>query len=99
MFWNLFSKKKKSNEPPKKDMIGTVEGYYRVPKVVVFKLQKGSLNRGDKIRIKGHTTDYTFGIQSMQIEHKDIESAKKGDSIGVKTSKRARRGDSIYRSG
>ena len=52
---------------------------------------------GDKIRIVGHTTDCIMAIESMQIEHASVESAVKGDSIGVKVGDKARRNDKVVK--
>ena len=52
---------------------------------------------GDKIRIVGHTTNCEMAIESMQIEHASVESAVKGDSIGVKVGDKARRNDKVVK--
>ncbi len=57
----------------------------------------GSLKVGDKIHIKGHTTDIEMDLTSMQIENKDVKAAKKGQSVGIKVPERVRPGDIIYK--
>ena len=57
----------------------------------------GILTLGDKIHIKGHTTDMELIVESMQINNVDVQEAKAGDSIGIKLSDRARRGDTVYK--
>jgi translation elongation factor EF-1alpha len=52
---------------------------------------------GDKIRIKGHTTDLEMDVSSMQIDNAPVEVAKAGDSIGVKVTDRVRKGDAVYK--
>jgi len=52
---------------------------------------------GDKIHIKGHTTDLEVVVDSMQIDNAAVNEAKAGDSVGVKVSERVRKGDSIYK--
>jgi len=52
---------------------------------------------GDRIRIKGHTTDMELVVESLQVEHESVEEAKAGDKIGVKVSDRVRGGDHVYR--
>jgi translation elongation factor EF-1alpha len=57
----------------------------------------GPLSVGDTIRIKGHTTDMEITVASMQVEHDQVEQAKKGDKIGIKVGDRVRAGDHVYR--
>lgn len=56
------------------------------------------LKKGDAIHFKGHTTDFTQVVKSMQIEHEDVASAKKGDDIGLKVDKDVRDGDEAFAS-
>jgi translation elongation factor EF-1alpha len=57
----------------------------------------GTLKVGDKIHIKGHTTDIEMDLTSMQIDNKDVSKAKKGQSVGIKVPERVRPGDVIYK--
>ncbi len=57
----------------------------------------GSLKVGDKIHIKGHTTDIEMDLTSMQIENKNVAAAKKGQSVGIKVPERVRPGDVVYK--
>jgi translation elongation factor EF-1alpha len=57
----------------------------------------GSLKVGDKIHIKGHTTDLELDVASMQIDNKNVTEAKKGDSVGIKVPERVRPGDTVYK--
>jgi translation elongation factor EF-1alpha len=52
---------------------------------------------GDTIRIKGHTTDLEEVVESMQIEHAQVEEAGPGDKIGIKVQDRVRGGDHVYK--
>jgi len=52
---------------------------------------------GDKIHIKGHTTDLELNVDSMQIDNVQVTEAKAGDSIGIKVSERVRSGDKVYK--
>jgi hypothetical protein len=55
------------------------------------------LKVGDKIHIKGHTTDFEMTVNSMQIKNAGVTQAVKGDSIGVKLTDRCRTGDQVYK--
>lgn len=76
--------------------IGKVIHYYTKLKVAIIKL-KGHLVKGDKIHVLGHTSDFTQKISSIQVNHKDIEKAKKAQSIGLKVKEHAREGDIVYK--
>ncbi len=78
------------------EIIGTVSDFFAHPFVAGIELTD-SLKVGDKIRIKGHTTDLEMEVTSMQIDNADVTEAKAGDSIGVKVSDRVRAGDSVYK--
>jgi len=56
----------------------------------------GPFKIGDKIRIKGHTTDFEQTVSSIQTDNTPIEKVKKGDDIGIKVSDRVRKHDKIY---
>ena len=64
--------------------IGTITHYFNKISVGIIELTEGELKIGDTIHIKGHTSDFTQQVNSMQIEHEAIEKAKKGDAIGIK---------------
>jgi putative protease len=55
------------------------------------------LKVGDTVHIKGHTTDVTTTIQSMQINNVNVQEAKTGDAVGIKVPDRVRRGDVVYK--
>ena len=76
--------------------IGTVSDFFAHPLVAGIELT-GELKLGDKIHIQGHTTDMELTVGSMQINNAPVTKAKKGDSVGIKVSDRARKGDTVYK--
>jgi len=78
------------------NIIGKVSDFFARPVVAGIELT-AALKVGDKIHIKGHTTDFEMDVDSMQINNVDVKEAKAGDSIGVKVSERVRRGDTVYK--
>ncbi|MBI4159323.1 translation elongation factor-like protein [Candidatus Woesearchaeota archaeon] len=76
--------------------VGKVFAYYSNIGVAAIKLS-GALKVGDTIAIKGHTTDITQRVESIQIEHEKVKEAKKGDEIGIKVSDRVRLNDVVYK--
>lgn len=75
--------------------IGKISSYFSHVGVAAIKLS-GPLKVGDKIHVKGHTTDFELKISSMQIERKNVKSAKKGDHIGVKVPEQVRPNDIVF---
>ncbi|MEO0101791.1 MAG: translation elongation factor-like protein, partial [candidate division WOR-3 bacterium] len=55
------------------------------------------LSVGDTIHIKGHTTDFQQSVTSMQIEHQQIQTAKKGEVIGLKVEQKCHEKDIVYK--
>ncbi len=75
-------------------LVGYVNHYFAKVRVAVIKL-KSELSLNDTVRIKGHTTDFNQKIGSMQLDHKPIMKAKKGDEIGLLVDLRVRRRDCV----
>jgi len=76
--------------------VGEVTHYWGKIGVAGIKVT-AALSRGDTIRIKGATTDFEQTVGSMQIEHQNMEIAKKGQEIGLKVEEKVRRGDTVYK--
>ena len=74
--------------------IGKVSDFFAHPVVAGIELT-GTLKVGDRVHIKGHTTDIEFTVNSMQINNVNVTEAKVGDAIGVKVTERVRRGDAV----
>ena len=78
------------------EVIGMVTDFFAHPVVAGIELS-GTLKVGDKIHIKGHTTDMELAIDSMQVNNVNVKEAKAKDLIGIKVSDRVRRGDTVYK--
>lgn len=76
--------------------IGVITHYFGHLNVAAIKLT-GSLAVGDTLRIKGHTTDMTVAVDSIQIEHKSVQQAAQGDNVGIKVPDHAREHDKVYK--
>ena len=77
-------------------IIGKVSDFFAHPLVAGIELT-AALKVGDKIHIKGHTTELEMTVNSMQIDNAPVTEAKAGDSIGIKVSDKVRNGDSVYK--
>lgn len=79
-----------------KQPIGKVTHYFTKIGVAVIELT-GELKVGDRISIEGATTNFEQTVDSMQIEHEDVQVATAGQAIGLKVNQRARDGDLVYK--
>ncbi|OGZ35781.1 MAG: hypothetical protein A3E90_01425 [Candidatus Portnoybacteria bacterium RIFCSPHIGHO2_12_FULL_40_11] len=78
-------------------LIGKVTHYFTNIGVGVIEITEDNLRVGDSIHIKGATTDFEQKIESMQIEHENVEEAKAGQTIGLKTEQSVRENDQVYK--
>jgi len=76
--------------------IGHITHFFPKISVAVIELEK-LLKVGDTIAVKGPTTDFEQKVDSMQIEHKNVEKAEAGQSIGLKVAERVRETDVVYK--
>ncbi len=80
----------------KEEKIGRITHFFPHIPAGAIELE-GELAVGDTIHIKGHTTDFTEVIESMQIENKSVEKGSKGDDIAIKLKERVRINDTVYK--
>jgi translation elongation factor EF-Tu-like GTPase len=78
------------------ERVGIVSDYFAHVDVAGIELS-GALRVGDRIHIKGHTTDLEQVVESMQIDRQPVEEAKTGDAVGIKVSERCRHGDEVFK--
>ena len=78
-------------------IIGKVTHYFNKINVAVIELTEDGLKKGEKIEIKGGDRDFEQEVDSMQVEHEEIEEAKKGDSVGMKVEEPVREGYIVYK--
>ena len=84
--------------PPNEERVGSVTHYYTHLGVAVVQLDPGALLRvGETIHIRGHTSDFTQRVDSMEIEHVHVAEARGGQSFGLKVREHAREHDAVYR--
>lgn len=77
--------------------LGQVDDYFAKISVAAIKIDEGELNVGDTVHFKGHTTDLTCEVDSIQLEHKSVDKATAGQSIGIKVSDKVRRTDTVFK--
>ncbi len=77
--------------------IGKITHYFSNISVAVIDLSD-SLKEGDEIRIVGgENTDFNQTVDSMQVDHKPVKSAKKGDSVGLKVKEKVHEGYKVFK--
>ena len=79
------------------DQVGVVVNFYAKPSVAAIKVTSGSIQKGDLLQYKGHTTDFTEKATSMEIDKQPVEEAKVGDLIGVKVKEKVREKDKVFK--
>jgi len=77
--------------------IGEVVKFFSKVGVAAIKLTEGTLRVGDRIKFKGHSTEFEDQVQSLQIDNQAVEKAEAGQMIGVKVKDRVREKDLIYK--
>lgn len=77
-------------------LIGRISHYFGNIGVGVIDLTD-SLKTGDTIRIVGGETDFNQTVESMEVDHKKVASAKKGDSVGLKVDQKVREDYKVYK--
>ena len=79
------------------EQVGTVVKFFAKASVAAVEVSGGGIKRGDTLRFKGHTTEFTDVAASMELDNKTIEEAKAGDLIGIKVKERVRENDKVYK--
>lgn len=76
--------------------VGKVTHFYGKIGVAIIELLDSCVV-GDTIKFKGHGKEFEQLVDSMQIDHKPVEKAKKGDVIGMKVSQEVAEGVEVYK--
>lgn len=78
------------------DAVGTVTHYFSHLSVAALSLRQ-PLAVGDRIHIRGHTTDLVQTVESMEIEHRRVERAEPGDDVAIEVAGHVREHDLVFR--
>jgi putative protease len=76
--------------------VGHISHFFSKISVAIVELT-APLTIGDRILIKGPSTDFEQVVDSMQIEHNNIQRAEPGQSIGLKTTQHVKEKDMVYK--
>jgi putative protease len=77
--------------------VGVVEKFFAKPSVAAIKVTKGTIKKGDTLMYKGHTTEFTEEVKSMEMDNEAIDEANIGDLIGIQVKERVRENDLVYK--
>ena len=77
--------------------VGEVVKFFAKPSVAAIVITADALNTGDTVHFKGHTTDFSQKVESMQINNAPVDGVKVGDDVGIKVTDRVRPGDIAYK--
>ena len=81
---------------PEYTKVGRIEHYFSKAGVAIVEVS-AQIKKGDKILIRGGTTNLSQVIESMEIEHKQVDEAQVDQRIGLKVADRVRENDIVYR--
>lgn len=79
------------------EQVAVIVKFFAKPSVAALEVTNGTIKIGDILRYKGHTTDFTEEITSMEIDNQAVVEAKVGDLVGVKVKERVRENDKVYK--
>jgi putative protease len=82
--------------PEEGKLIGEITHFFGKINVAVVKLED-TLRVGDTIKIVGGGKEFTQTVESMQIEHEQVQEAKAGESVGLKVSEKVKEGYKVYK--
>ncbi len=76
--------------------IGKVVHYYDKLSVAIIDLSKGGLKVGDQIKFKKGDQEFAQKVESLQVDQKQVDKVKKGDSFGIKVDQPTKVGTQVY---
>lgn len=77
--------------------VGYVDHWFGHLNVAGVKVTAGSIKEGDTLHFKGHTTDFTEKVSSIELEHEHKTAAEPGDDVGIKVTEKVRIHDKVYK--
>jgi hypothetical protein len=82
---------------PSEERIGVVTHYYSHLSVATVRLESATLRVGDVIHIRGHTTDFSQSVNSIEVNHASVTEVGPNDDFGLKVVEHSREHDVVYK--
>ena len=79
------------------EQVAVIVKFFSKPSVAALEVTGESIKKGDLLRYKGHTTDFTEQVTSMEVDNQAVDEVKTGDLVGIKVKERVRENDKVYR--
>ena len=79
------------------EQVAVIVKFFTKPSVAALEVTNGTIKKGDILRYKGHTTDFTEEISTMEIDNQVVDEVKVGDLVGVKVKERVRENGKVYK--
>ncbi len=79
------------------EQVAVVVKFFAKPGVAALEVTNGTIKKGDLLRYKGHTTDFTEQVTSMEKDNQPVDEAGVGDLVGLKVKERVRENDRVYK--
>ena len=67
------------------EQVGVIVKFFAKPSVAAIEVTSGSIKKGDLLKYKGHTTEFTEEVAGMS------------DLVGIKVKERVRENDKVYK--
>ncbi len=77
--------------------VGVIQDYFAKIGVAALTVEKQVVKVGDSLHVTGHTTDLSFTVESIQVEHERVDHAEPGASVGIKVPDKVRAHDVVYK--
>jgi Elongation factor Tu domain 2 len=81
----------------REERIGVVTHYFNHLAVAIVRLESGHLHVGDTIHIRGHTSDFTQRVESLEVNHAATTEVGPNDDFGLKVAEHVREHDVVYK--
>lgn len=90
----------KKEAPKRKETeVGEVVHYFGHIGVAVVKATKSAIKKGDKLHIVGGSANFDQTVDSLQVEHKDVNQLAKGKEGGMKVKEKVHEGNKVFKLG